>query len=295
MIKYFNRKNKQYEIEQVAGEKYLNWCYQSPIGLGLLETLVKKKLFSNLYGAYCDNSMSKSKINSFITGFNLDMSICKKKVEEFTSFNDFFYRELKPEARPMSKDKNMLISPGDGKLLAFENIDMNNIIQVKGFTYSLAELIKDPEIAAKYQGGTCLVLRLCPTDYHRFHFPDSGVCSAVTKIDGYYYSVNPVALEKIQKLFCQNKREWSTLHSDNFGDIIYMEVGATGVGSIVQTYTPNTYIEKGAEKGYFKFGGSTTILFFEANKVKIDEDIVSQTLLGFETSIVMGETIGRKI
>jgi phosphatidylserine decarboxylase len=192
-------------------------------------------------------------------------------------------------------DSTALISLGDGKLLAYENIDLQKLVQVKGFTYSLKELIQDSHIASKYEGGSCLILRLCPTDYHRFHFVDSGTCSKEVKIKGAYYSVNPIALDKVQKLFCENKREWSLLHSDNFKDVLYVEVGATCVGSIVQSYEPNKRVEKGEEKGYFKFGGSTVILFFEPNTIKIDRDILNQTSLGFETSVLMGEKIGQKL
>ncbi|MDY4543735.1 MAG: phosphatidylserine decarboxylase, partial [Bacilli bacterium] len=93
----------------------------------------------------------------------------------------------------------------------------------------------------------------------------------------------------------QNKREWSIFKSDNFGDVIYVEVGATCVGSIIQTYTPEVKVKKGQEKGYFKFGGSTVILFFKKNTIKIDDDILKQTSLGFECKIQMGETIGEKV
>lgn len=292
MIKYYNRKTKDYEIEKVAGEKYLNWTYSSPVGMALLEGLIKKKAFSRLYGWYLDRGISKRKIKDFINEFNLDMSITEKSENDYTSFNDFFYRKLKPHARPIDTNKNSVVSLGDGKLYAYENIDMNNLVQVKGFTYSLKELIKDDKIAQKYDKGACLILRLCPTDYHRFHFIDDGTCGETVKISGAYYSVNPVALQKVEKLFCENKREWSTFHSDNLGDVLYVEVGATCVGSIIQTYTPYERVKKGEEKGYFKFGGSTVILFFEPNKIKIDKDIIEHTSIGIETYVLMGEKIG---
>lgn len=139
-----------------------------------------------------------------------------------------------------------------------------------------------------------MILRLCPTDYHRFHFFDSGVCEQTRKIEGHYYSVNPVALQKVQKLFCQNKREWSIFHSNNFGEVVYVEVGATCVGSIIQTYTPGEKVKKGDEKGYFKFGGSTVVLFFEKDKITIDKDILNQSAQGYESSVLFGETIGLK-
>ncbi|HBX48157.1 MAG TPA: phosphatidylserine decarboxylase, partial [Clostridiaceae bacterium] len=106
--------------------------------------------------------------------------------------------------------------------------------------------------------------------------------------------VNPVALKKIPEILCKNKREWSIFHSQNFGDMLYIEVGATFVGSILQTYTPNSPVSKGDEKGYFKFGGSTIILIIKSDKVKIDDDILIQTKKGFETKISYGEKIGRK-
>lgn len=213
---------------------------------------------------------------------------------DFSSFNDFFYRKLKPSARQIDTNNHSLISCGDGKLFAHENIDLDSLVQVKGFTYSLRELIKDQQVAEKYSNGSCIILRLCPTDYHRFHFIDSGICEGTQKIKGAYYSVNPVALQKVQKLFCENKREWSIFHSDHFGDVLYVEVGATFVGSIIQTYTPQKRVNRGGEKGYFKFGGSTVILFFEPDKVQIDEDILKQTKLGYESCVLMGEQIGVK-
>lgn len=292
MIKYYNRRNKSYEIEKVAGEKILNWAYSSPMGMKLLEAIIKKRVCSSLYGWYLDRRISKNKVNPFIHKFNIDISIAEKSVMDFSSFNDFFCRKLKPNARKIDSDNHSLISCGDGKLYAYENINMDSLVQVKGFTYSIRELIKNDQVVKKYSNGTYLILRLCPTDYHRFHFIDSGICEGTRKIKGAYYSVNPVALQKVEKLFCENKREWSIFHSDHFGDVLYVEVGATCVGSIIQTYTPKKRVNRGDEKGYFKFGGSTVILFFESGKVRIDEDIIEQTKLGYESYVLMGETIG---
>ena len=294
MIKYYNRKESKYEIEKVAGEKYLNWSYSSPSGKGLVELFLKKKLFSKLYGYYCDTKLSSRKIQSFIDDFQIDMSIYQDTADKHSSFNEFFIRSLNPDARIISKNNDVLISPCDGKVSAYSNINLDDLVQIKGFTYSLKELVEDNEVYNMYHGGTCLIFRLCPTDYHRFHFIDDGVCSETTKIKGHYYSVNPIALKSVNKLFCQNKREWSIFHSDNFDDVIYMEVGATCVGTIIQNFTPKSKITKGEEKGYFKFGGSTVILFFKKDVVKIHEDLLNQTQLGYETSVYMGEKIGLK-
>ncbi len=295
MIQVYNRTTKSYEEELIAGKKYIEWTYESPIGKNFTELIVKKKFFSKIYGLYCDTKLSSKKIPSFIENFNIDMNISKKNLSEFNSFNDFFTRELYSDARPIDKDNNVLISPGDGRITAYENIDLDNIVQVKGLTYSLKELINDDNIANKYIGGTCIILRLCPTDYHRFHFIDSGIPLENNYIQGHYYSVNPIALKAIPKLFCENKREWSLFKSDNFKDILHIEVGATCVGSIIQTYSPNVKVNKGEEKGYFKFGGSTTILFFEKDSINVDTDILEQSKLGFECKVIFGEHIGTKI
>ena len=162
----------------------------------------------------------------------------------------------------------------------------------KNISYSLSELLQDDEIAKEYEGGTCLVLRLCPIDYHRLHFVDDGIAEKSNIVNGNYYSVNPVALERIPKLYCQNKREWSVFHSKNFGDIIHVEVGATCVGSIIQTYKENTHISKGEEKGYFEFGGSTVVLFIKKDVVEIDEDILNHSKNEDEVRVLMGERIG---
>ena len=294
MIQIYNRRTNKYDTEAVAGEKYINWSYESPLGKGFVELFIKRKIFSKLYGFYCDSKLSRKKISSFISNFDIDMDMCTTLPSDFKNFNDFFIRKLTKEARPINTNKNILISPGDGRLMAYTNIDINQLIQVKGITYSLSELIQDDEIAKEYNGGVCLVLRLCPTDYHRLHFIDNGTIKASNKVPGNYYSVNPTALERVPKLYCQNKREWSVFRSKNFGDIIHVEVGATCVGSIIQSYTPNQKVKKGDEKCYFKFGGSTTIVFFKKNTITIDDDILLQSSFGFETKVNMGEKIGEK-
>ncbi|MDQ0150989.1 phosphatidylserine decarboxylase [Eubacterium multiforme] len=294
MILVYNRATKSYDEEKVAGKKYLDWCYESPAGKRITELIIKKRFCSKIYGMYCDSKLSAKKIPKFIHDFNINMNIYSKNASDFKNFNDFFARELRTDARSIPNDNNILMSPVDGRLLAYENIDMNKIVQVKGITYSLSELLGDSKIANEYNDGTCLIFRLCPTDYHRFHFIDSGIPGANHFIKGNYYSVNPVAIDRIPKLFCQNKREWSVFKSDNFDDVLYVEVGATCVGSIIQSYKVGKKVNRGDEKGYFKFGGSTVILFLKKGIINIDEDIIKQTNLGYETKVSMGEDIGIK-
>lgn len=295
-IYYIDRKTGEKIQEVVASEKLLRWVFEAKSGNRLLEMLIKRKIFSTIYGKLQDFGFSKRKISSFVKDLNIDMREAQlEDIDEYKSFNDFFIRKLKESARTIVEDKNILTSPTDGRIFAYENIDITSLVQIKGFTYSLEELIHDKNLSLEYKGGICIVVRLNPSDYHRFHFPDGGVPLKSTHIKGSYYSVNPLALKQISKVYCQNKREVTVFKSDNFRDMLITEVGATCVGSIVQTYIPNNSVNRGEEKGYFKFGGSTVIMFLKKDTVKIDSDIIENTNKGYETKILMGERIGEKI
>lgn len=295
MIKYYNRNSKTYDIENVAGSGILDFIYSNPIGKNFLPKIASRKIITKIYGSCCDLRISKKYINKFVKNFNINMNDYEKGIEKYTSFNDFFYRKLSEDSRPIYSDKNFFVSPCDSKLLSIEKIDKDSSFLIKGFKYNLNELVHDKSISENYKNGICLIFRLCPTDYHRFHFVDSGICSKSNLINGNYYSVNPVALENISRVFLENKREYSILRSDNFDDILYIEIGATFVGSIIQTYSPSTKVNRGDEKGYFKFGGSTVIVILKENILKLDDDISLQSKLGIETSVYMGEKIGVRI
>ena len=239
-----------------------------------------------------DKPESVKKIPSFIEEADINISEAKKRIEEFTTFNDFFYRELKEGARIVDFNENHLISPADGKILVFENLDREKEFYIKGDKFTLEEFFADRDLAEKYRNGVFMIIRLAPIDYHRFHFPADGEISESKLVDGVYYSVSTHAIKKNFRILCENKREYSILKTEKFGDIAMFEVGATMVGGIKQSYQPNTYVKKGEEKGYFYFGGSTCVLVFEKGKVKIDRDLIENTKKGIETKVYMGEKIG---
>ncbi len=287
-IKYYDRESGVLKTEKVAAEKWLVWMYNNPVGEATLWALVKRKMVSSIYGNLMDRSSSTKKIQAFVDEFDIDMSIAKK--QDFNSFNDFFTRELKDNARPVDTNATIAVSPADGKLLAYSNIRNSDFI-IKGSRFDILSFLNNAPIAKKYVDGSLIIIRLAPSDYHRFHFPVTGKLSQITQIEGDYYSVNPLALRKKIEIFCRNKREFVTISNPLFGDIVIVEVGATMVGSIIQTYTGD-FVQKGAEKGFFKFGGSTVVLLFEKNKICIDDDLLNNTLNGYETSIKQGERIG---
>jgi len=293
-IKYIDRKTGAEKEEIVSGGRVLRWTYDTRSGRMLLETIMKKKLFTTLFGKFMDTPLSKKRIRGFIEELGIDLSEAQlEKLTDYKNFNEFFARELKEGARPIRQEEEILISPADGKILAYENIDIKEIVQIKGSNYRLQDLFQDEALAQEYQGGTCIVVRLAPADYHRFHFPDSGVPSKSRLIEGDYYSVSPYALRQMAELYCRNKREITEFNSNHFGKMALVEVGATCVGSIIQTYEAGKPVVKGQEKGYFKFGGSTTVLFVKKGVVKVDEDIIANSHLGIETKVLIGESIGK--
>jgi phosphatidylserine decarboxylase len=281
-IKYYDRETGVLKTEKVAAEKWLVWLYNNPVGEATLWTLVKRKFVSSIYGKMMDRPSSTKKIQPFIEEFDIDMNVFQK--QEFHSFNDFFTRKLKNNARPVDTTATITASPADGKILAYADISNSDFI-VKGYRFDILSFLNNAELAKKYMDGSLVIIRLAPADYHRYHFPLSGSVSPNTKIDGNYYSVNPLALRKMTEIFCLNKREYTVVTNPLFGNVVMAEVGATMVGSMVQTYS-------GDEKGYFKFGGSTVVLLFEKNKIRIDDDLLINTLKGYETSVKKGERIG---
>lgn len=294
-IYYVERYNGTLQKEQIAGEKWLRWIYETRGGLGLLELIVKRKIFSQVYGCFQNTRASARKIEDFVHKLSINMDEAMvSDLKAYRSFNDFFTRRLKPEARPINPSQEVLISPADGKILAFADINPEQLFQVKHLTFSLDELLGSQALAQSYRGGVYLVIRLAPPDYHRFHFPDAGVPMASRPITGHYYSVSPLSLSRIAHVYCQNKRTLTKFNSDNFGTLLLLEVGATCVGSILQTYIPDHRVTKGTEKGFFKFGGSTVIVLIQPGYLQVDEDILANTARGYETKVQMGEGIGRQ-
>jgi len=269
----------------------LKWLYSSYSGKLALHTLIKRKIVSALGGWYMNTNRSKKRIAAFVHTHNINLKECEINTPtDFKSFNDFFYRKLKKNARTIG---TKIVSPADGKILVFPKIDEVSSFFIKGSNFTLENFLQNQSLAQKYSNGAMAIIRLAPPDYHRYHFPTSGIASVSTKIKGHYFSVSPLALKGSLQIFCENKREYCTLSTIDYGNILIVDVGATMVGSIIQTYLPDSKVEKGEEKGYFAFGGSTLVLLFEKEKINFDEDLILNTQKGLETAIKMGENIAK--
>jgi len=292
VIEYYDRATGQLCHETVMADTAIKWAYQTLSGKLFAPVLFGSSLLSRVLGWYFDSSWSRRKIARAIDDLDINVAEFARPQHEFKSFNDFFTRKLKPEARPFSDDPADLSSPADGRLLVYNDIANDTCIQVKGIEDSIHALFgRDMD---DFSCGKVAVLRLCPADSHRYHFPCAGTVVEQLSIDGKYHSVNPVALNAQPRVFCVNKRSYTVIDTDRFDRLAFMEVGAFGVAGIHQTFS-GTQVKRMQEKGYFDFGGSTIVLVFRKDRIDFSADLVEHSQKGVETLVKVGETIGQAV
>ena len=291
-IRFYNRYTQATETEQVYGEKWLRWTYETGLGRFSVAALIKRALFSHWYGWRMDRLASAQKVLPFIADYNLDTTDFARAPGEFKSFNEFFYRGLKPSARPIAAGDDTAVFAADGRHLAFPNVDTADGFYVKGMKFTFAELFGDEVLAREFAGGAMGISRLCPVDYHRVDFPVAGVPSEPKLINGSLFSVSPIALRRNVGYLVQNKRALTLIEGTRFGRVAMFEVGATCVGTIINGYAAGQPVAKGAEKGYFTFGGSCVITVFQKGRIRFEDDVVTQSARQIETYARMGDRLG---
>lgn len=273
-ICFFNRHRHCLETEQVYGEAFLRWTYGNPLGALTLDALVKRRIFSEWFGRRMSTAASAARVAPFIARYGLDPAEFAHGPESFRSFNEFFSRKLHAGARPIDADASSVVFPADGRHLGFARASSIDGVFVKGQKFDLSQLLGDADLAARYANGALVLSRLCPVDYHRFHFPMAGVPGETRLIPGPLFSVSPIALRKRLSYLWTNKRAITPIVTRQCGTVLLLEIGATCVGTIQQTFTPGQAVEKGQEKGYFAFGGSSTLTLFEPGAVTLEADLL---------------------
>lgn len=264
--------------------KGLKFLYETKFG-GFVLRFITARWISKVTGWFLNRKISCALISGYAKRNKIDRSLYID--EKYGCFNDFFTRRIRPELREVSPDG--FVSPCDGKLSVYR-IDETNKFPVKGYEYTVEELLKNGQIAEKYKGGLCLVFRLCVDDYHRYIYIDNGTKGDNTFIKGELHTVQPIALEN-RKVFVKNCREYSVLDTEHFGSVTQVEVGAMMVGKIKNLHGAHSFA-RGEEKGMFEFGGSTIVLLVEKDRVSLDEEFFENTALGRETLVKCGEKIG---
>ncbi|KAJ5106038.1 Phosphatidylserine decarboxylase-related protein [Penicillium alfredii] len=247
-------------------------------------------------GRKYDDPASATQINDFINFHQLDMSEVLLPVEKFRSFNEFFYRALKPGARPCSapEEPKVIVSPADCRSVVFDRLNEATSVWVKGREFSVERLLGNayPQDAPRYRNGAMGVFRLAPQDYHRFHIPVDGIMGEPKTIEGEYYTVNPMAVRSALDVYGENVRVLVPIDSVAHGRVMVVCVGAMMVGSTVITRRPGDKVARAEELGYFKFGGSTLLILFEEGMVNFDKDLSDNSKGPLETLIRVGMSVG---
>ena len=286
-MKYYDRKKGQYVEEKESGQKALDFLYKNPFGRLILKLAINPTI-SKVYGVYNNSSFSTRKIDKFIADNGIDMRDFEKR--KFTSFNDFFTRKLSDGAREICMEKESFISPCDSKLLAYK-ITEDLMVDIKGSTYNLSELVGNKVDTSSFNGGWCLIFRLCVDDYHRYIYLDDGRLEKNLEIQGKLHTVRSIS--KDYRIYKENSRTVSLFQTENFGEIIQIEVGAMFIGKVTNNNKEN--FKKGDEKGFFEFGGSTIAVLVQDKKIELHQDILDNSRNDIESKVRCGEVIGRKI
>lgn len=296
-ITYIDRLNGQLCKEEVYYDSLLRLMYGDCLasrflGFPLRAFVSRCDIFSKLVGWYQSQPWTRRNIQPFVTRYGIDAAEFVLPVEAFSSFNDFFVRELKAEARPIAPGQQRAVIPADGRFYFYPDVSQAGPLDIKGKRFDLASLLGDAALAQRYRRASVVLGRLCPTDYHRFHFPVDCTPGDSRLMNGYLYSVNPWAVRQNISILWQNKRVVTPLHAPAFGDVLCVEIGATSVGTIVQTYSAHQQQIKGQEKGYFSFGGSALALIFPEGSIQFDRDLLQATERGLEMRCLMGQSMG---
>jgi len=280
--------------EKVYGGFWVKLLYGTILGR-LVSAAIAAPPFSRFYGWLQDRPSSKKKIKPFIEQFDINMSEFlpeegRTKDDPYGTFNQFFTRRVTDEARPFAQDQDFP-APCDARYFAYQSLNDTVSIPVKGSFFKASTLLNNSKWDGVFTDGPGFIARLCPVDYHRFHFPDDGTVLDSWRMPGALHSVNPWALAFRDDIFMVNEREVTILQTKQFGKLAYVEVGATCVGKIKQTHSGGSF-KRGDEKGMFLFGGSTVIVFGEKGRLQVSKEIADNTSNGIETYLKMGRAMG---
>lgn len=298
-INFYNRVTQSVEKEKVYGDKMVEWLYQSNSGKALSHVICKAPV-SKLYGALQDTAWSKSKIAPFIKNFNIPMEDYLPETQDtespYSSFNQFFIRQFKAGKREFVQNVEEMAAFSEARYFGYSSVQDDEAIPVKGAYLLPKHLISNSQWENTFQDGPLLLARLCPVDYHRFHYPDDGVILDDYRVAGLLHSVNPLALKSKQDILITNERHVTIVETKNFGKLAYIEVGAICVGKIVQSklLVKGDSFKRGDEKGYFLFGGSTVIVIGEKGKWTPSADILEFTKKGMETYLHLGMSVANR-
>lgn len=215
----------------------------------------------------------------------VDLGEVERALDDYPTLDAFFTRRLRPGARPIAKDLDAITSPCDGVVTEQGISGAGRLVQAKGKTYALTDLLGDSSAAARFEGGSYLTIYLSPRDYHRVHFAVEGTVTRFHHIAGARFPVNQLAVRHIGGLYVRNERV-ITYQTTPVGEVATVMVGATAVGHITLAYHPPCPVKRGAELGAFHLG-STVVLLFQPGRIQLEPLTEGQRLR-------LGEVIARR-
>jgi phosphatidylserine decarboxylase len=271
---------------------YKSACSDKATDAKLVKNLLATLSFRQ--GKIYDSPSSVKNILPFIKFHKLNTGEILDPLPSFKTFNEFFYRKLKPGARVLALPDNpkCAVSMADCRFSCFQTIDSSKKLWIKGSSFSVASLLDDEKMGELYKNGSLAIFRLAPQDYHRFHLPVDGVLSEPKFITGTYYTVNPMAIRSRTDVYTENVRVVSYMDSEEFGKVAIVCIGAMMVGSIILTSKPGVKLHRMDEHGYFAFGGSTIVVLFQEGSIEFDRDLLNNSSQHLETLIRVGSSIG---
>lgn len=264
----------------------VRFLYGTASGRGLLK-IVQKLRFDRLAVWYLRSRLSKPYIRRFAKKNGVPLS--KEELQTFPTYRDFFLRGR--TQLPLDGEPSHLISPSDGWLSAF-SIAKDSAFAIKGSRYRVRDLLGDEALARNYEGGLCLVFRLCASDYHHYCYIDDGVQGPNHFIEGQLHSVQPIVLEHYP-VFTLNRRSWCLLDTAHFGPVVQTEIGALVVGGIVNA--PAGPMRRGEEKGHFDLSGSTIVLLLEKGRVELLPEPAADLDSGREMRVLQGQWVATAV
>ncbi|KAL7747227.1 hypothetical protein RI367_007438 [Sorochytrium milnesiophthora] len=241
---------------------------------------------------------SAREIEPFVKFHEINMDWFEPEdLSAYKTFNEFFVRKLKPGARPIDSpnDPTVITSAADCRVVVFETVEESKALWIKGKHFTIGNVIEDQEKAKIWANGAIVSFRLAPQDYHHYHSPVDGKVEWFKELDGTYYGVDPIVTNSKLSNLCANARTAVCINSPTFGRVLYVAIGAEGVGTVnlTEAVKNNCELKKGDEVGTFTFGGSNVLVAFEPGRVQWDEDLIRFSREQLEANVKMGEHIGR--
>ncbi|RYP68284.1 hypothetical protein DL771_006786 [Monosporascus sp. 5C6A] len=259
---------------------------------------------------------SKKQIKGFVETYGINMADFEPSdVDKYRTFAEFFTRRHRAGSRPIfaPDDDSKAVAVADSRVVVYESVAETKRLWIKGADFSITNLVMDTQLGARFDGAAVASFRLSPQDYHRYHSPVSGTIKLFRSMPGDYYQVDPVALRSHVDILTRNARDYVVIDTKEFGEVLFIAIGATDVGTVNETGTraayariithsfndkwqkPGAEIRKGDELGLFQFGGSSIIVAFQKGRIKFDQDLLDLSRQKIQVSVEVGMSLGSAV